>query len=53
MAHLLLTELQIQANKERALARFNNTPVDDDTPRPPCPLDSAQSRRMPMPVIIH
>jgi hypothetical protein len=41
-AHLLLCELQLEGQRERSLARFA---VDDDVPRVPCPLDSAQSRR--------
>jgi len=41
-AHLLLCELQLEGQRERALARFA---VDDDVPRVPCPLDSPQSRR--------
>jgi hypothetical protein len=40
--HLLITELQIEGAKERALARFV---VDDDLLMEPSPLDSAQSRR--------
>jgi len=40
--HLLITELQLEGARERALARFA---VDDDVPRVPCPLDSPQSRR--------
>ena len=42
LCHLLITELQIEGLRERQLARFA---VDDDVPRVPCPLDSAQSRR--------
>ena len=38
----LITELRIEGLRERQLARFA---VDDDVPRVPCPLDSAQSRR--------
>ena len=41
-AHLLLSELQAEARLERAMA----APVDDDVPRAPSPLDSAQSRRI-------
>ncbi len=40
--HLLITELQLEGARERALARFA---VDDDVPRVPCPLDSPQGRR--------
>jgi hypothetical protein len=36
-AHLLLSELQAEARLERAM--------DDDTPKVPNPMDSAQSRR--------
>ena len=36
-AHLLLSELQAEARLERA--------IDDDTPKVPNPMDSAQSRR--------
>jgi hypothetical protein len=42
IGHLLITELQLEGQRERALARFA---VDDDVPKPPCPLDSPQSRR--------
>jgi len=42
LAALLLTELQLEGQRERALARFA---VDDDVPRVPCPLDSPQNRR--------
>ena len=42
IGHLLITELQLEGIRERQLARFA---VDDDVPRVPCPLDSAQSRR--------
>lgn len=42
LCHLLITELQLEGLRERQLARFA---VDDDVPKPPCPLDSAQSRR--------
>jgi len=42
IGNLLITELQIEGQRERALARFA---VDDDVPRVPCPLDSPQSRR--------
>ena len=36
-AHLLLSELQAEARLERAM--------DDDTPKVPNPMDSAQARR--------
>jgi len=42
IGNLLITELQLEGARERALARFN---CDDDVPRVPCPLDSPQSRR--------
>ena len=42
LAALLLTELQLEGQRDRQLARFA---VDDDVPRVPCPLDSPQSRR--------
>jgi len=42
IGNLLITELQLEGARERALARFN---CDDDVPKPPCPLDSPQSRR--------
>jgi len=42
IGNLLITELQLEGAKERALARFA---VDDDVPRVPCPLDSPQNRR--------
>ena len=42
IGHLLITELQLEGLRERQLARFA---CDDDVPRVPCPLDSAQSRR--------
>ena len=40
-AHLLIAELQAEARRERFAASF----VDDDEPRVPNPLDSAQARR--------
>ena len=43
IGHLLLTKLQIEGRKGRALARFFS---DDDVPRVPCPLDSAQTCRI-------
>jgi hypothetical protein len=42
LCHLLIAELRIEGLRDRQLARFA---VDDDEPKPPCPLDSAQSRR--------
>ena len=42
MAHVVISQLQAEAKLERALSRFS---ADDDEPRVPCPLDSAQSRR--------
>jgi hypothetical protein len=42
LCHLLITELQLEGLRDRQLARFD---TDDDVPRVPCPLDSAQSRR--------
>ena len=41
-AHLLLCELQLEGQRDRQLARFA---ADDDVPRVPYLLDSAQSRR--------
>jgi hypothetical protein len=40
-AHLLLAELQAEARRER----FDQHFPDDDEPRVPDPLDSAQARR--------
>lgn len=42
LGEVVLRELQEQGRYERALARFE---PDDDAPRPPSPMDSAQSRR--------
>lgn len=49
MGQALVQELQAQGKYEAALARFQ---PDDDEPRVPSPLDSAQSRRS-MPVEVH
>lgn len=38
MAHAVIAQLREEARRERHQ-------IDDDTPRPPSPLDSAQSRR--------
>ena len=40
-AHLLIAELRAEAASERFAASF----VDDDEPRVPNPMDSAQARR--------
>jgi hypothetical protein len=40
-AHLLIAELQAEARRER----FDQHFPDDDEPRVPDPLDSAQARR--------
>lgn len=42
LAEVVLRDLAAEARYERALARFQ---PDDDTPKPPTPLDSAQARR--------
>jgi hypothetical protein len=44
-AHLLLAELQAEARRERFAASFEQHFPDDDEPRVPDPLASAQSRR--------
>jgi hypothetical protein len=44
-AHLLLSELQAEARLERFAASFDQHFPDDDEPRVPDPLDSAQARR--------
>jgi hypothetical protein len=44
-AHLLLAELQAEARRERFAASFDQHFPDDDEPRVPNPLDSAQARR--------
>jgi hypothetical protein len=44
-AHLLLAELQAEARAERFVESFDQYFADDDEPRVPNPLDSAQSRR--------
>lgn len=49
MGQALIQDLQQQGRYERALRRFQ---PDDDEPRVPSPLDSAQSRRT-MPVEVH
>ena len=44
-AHLLLAELQAEARRERFAESFDQHFPDDDEPRVPDPLASAQSRR--------
>jgi hypothetical protein len=44
-AHLLLSELQAEARLERAMGLWDATFPDDDEPRVPNPMDSAQARR--------
>jgi len=44
-AHLVLAELQAEARAERFAASFDQHFADDDEPRVPNPLDSAQARR--------
>ena len=44
-AHLLLAELQAEARRERFAESFDQHFPDDDEPRVPNPLDSAQARR--------
>lgn len=43
--HLILAELQAEARLERAMGLWDATFPDDDEPRVPNPMDSAQSRR--------
>ena len=44
-AHLLIAELRAEAASERFAASFDQHFPDDDEPRVPNPLDSAQARR--------
>jgi hypothetical protein len=44
-AHLLLAELQAEARRERFAASFEQHFPDDDEPRVPDPMASAQARR--------
>ena len=44
-AHLLIAELRTEAASERFAASFDQHFPDDDEPRVPNPLDSAQARR--------
>ena len=44
-AHLLIAELQAEGRRERFAASFDQHFPDDDEPRVPDPLASAQSRR--------
>jgi len=44
-AHLVLAQLQAEARAECFAASFDQHFADDDEPRVPNPLDSAQSRR--------
>jgi hypothetical protein len=47
MGQALIQDLQAQGRYEAALRRFE---CDDDQPRVPSPLDSPQSRRLPVEV---
>jgi len=44
-AHLLIAELRAEARRDRFAASFEQHFPDDDEPRVPNPLDSAQARR--------
>ena len=44
-AHLLLSELQVEARLECAMGLWDSTFPDDYEPRVPSPLDSPQARR--------
>jgi hypothetical protein len=44
-AHLLIAELRAEAASERFAASFDQHFPDDDEPRVPDPMASAQSRR--------
>jgi hypothetical protein len=44
-AHLLIAELRAEAASERFAASFDQHFPDDDEPRVPNPMDSAQARR--------
>jgi len=44
-AHLLIAELRAEAASERFAASFEQHFPDDDEPRVPNPMDSAQARR--------